>query len=185
MHRRRQEYATSGHMPGSRHGAGLPLALLLARPDHASATRLCQPACSPRIEAAPRSHCHPERALPLPCRWAATCPRRSLSWRRWIACLPASVGRLVPGVLPCLHCFGSMQPRCAHPARCACSLPPSLTLLTKSFTDSRLPPAPRTRAGAQDRICRGESTFAVELLETSSLLAHSTPASLVVRWCCR
>ncbi|PRW57902.1 DNA mismatch repair Msh6 isoform X2 [Chlorella sorokiniana] len=37
-----------------------------------------------------------------------------------------------------------------------------------------------TRIGAQDRICRGESTFAVEMLETSSLLHHSTPASLVV-----
>ncbi len=36
-------------------------------------------------------------------------------------------------------------------------------------------------AGAQDRICRGESTFAVEMLETSSLLHHSTAASLVVR----
>lgn len=36
-------------------------------------------------------------------------------------------------------------------------------------------------AGAQDRIFSGESTFAVEMLETGSLLAHSTPASLVVR----
>lgn len=33
--------------------------------------------------------------------------------------------------------------------------------------------------GAQDRVCRGESTFAVEMLETSSLLHHSTLASLV------
>ncbi|KAL4430604.1 hypothetical protein ABPG77_005844 [Micractinium sp. CCAP 211/92] len=37
-----------------------------------------------------------------------------------------------------------------------------------------------TRLGAQDRIFRGESTFAVEMLETSSLLRHATPASLVV-----
>lgn len=41
--------------------------------------------------------------------------------------------------------------------------------------------APMVLAGAQDRICRGESTLAVEMLETSSLLHHSTPASLVVR----
>ncbi|KAL4436867.1 hypothetical protein ABPG75_004006 [Micractinium tetrahymenae] len=37
-----------------------------------------------------------------------------------------------------------------------------------------------TRIGAQDRIFSGESTFAVEMLETSSLLRHATPASLVV-----
>lgn len=37
-----------------------------------------------------------------------------------------------------------------------------------------------TRVGAQDRIFRGESTFAVEMLETSSLLRHASPASLVV-----
>jgi DNA mismatch repair ATPase MutS len=37
-----------------------------------------------------------------------------------------------------------------------------------------------TRIGAQDRICAGESTFAVEMLETAALLHHSTAASLVV-----
>ncbi|KAL4858267.1 DNA mismatch repair protein Msh6 [Chlorella vulgaris] len=37
-----------------------------------------------------------------------------------------------------------------------------------------------TRIGAHDRLFQGESTFLVEMMECSSLLRHSTPASLVV-----
>lgn len=37
-----------------------------------------------------------------------------------------------------------------------------------------------TRIGANDRICAGESTFMVELLETSNILKHSTKHSLVI-----
>ncbi|KAI3425826.1 hypothetical protein D9Q98_007801 [Chlorella vulgaris] len=37
-----------------------------------------------------------------------------------------------------------------------------------------------TRIGAHDRLFQGESTFLVEMMECSSLLRHSTPASVVV-----
>jgi DNA mismatch repair protein MSH6 len=37
-----------------------------------------------------------------------------------------------------------------------------------------------TRLGANDNIGEGESTFFVELSETSSILQHSTPSSVVL-----
>jgi len=37
-----------------------------------------------------------------------------------------------------------------------------------------------TRIGANDRICAGESTFMVELLETSNIIKHATSHSLVI-----
>lgn len=40
--------------------------------------------------------------------------------------------------------------------------------------------AVHTRMGASDDLARGRSTFLEELLETSSILAAATPASLVV-----
>lgn len=49
----------------------------------------------------------------------------------------------------------------------------------ESFT---LTPVDRifTRLGAHDRITRGQSTFAVEMEETSTILSHATPQSLVI-----
>ena len=46
----------------------------------------------------------------------------------------------------------------------------------------RLTPVDRvfTRVGASDRIMAGESTFFVELAETSSILQHATRHSLVL-----
>src|SRR5947208_13338541 len=37
-----------------------------------------------------------------------------------------------------------------------------------------------TRVGAQDDIATGQSTFMVEMVETSYILAHATPRSLVI-----
>lgn len=37
-----------------------------------------------------------------------------------------------------------------------------------------------TRLGAHDRITRGQSTFAVEMEETATILSHATPQSLVI-----
>lgn len=49
----------------------------------------------------------------------------------------------------------------------------------ESFT---LTPVDRifTRLGAHDRITRGQSTFAVEMEETATILSHATPKSLVI-----
>ena len=54
----------------------------------------------------------------------------------------------------------------AHVPASACNM----TLVDKIFT----------RVGANDRILAGESTFFVELNETSTILKHSTHKSLVI-----
>lgn len=49
-------------------------------------------------------------------------------------------------------------------------------------TSCTLTPVDRifTRLGAHDRITRGQSTFAVEMEETATILSHATPQSLVI-----
>ncbi|EFN55664.1 hypothetical protein CHLNCDRAFT_17980, partial [Chlorella variabilis] len=67
----------------------------------------------------------------------------------------------------------AQRPSHMPPAQMGCYVPAAA---------AQLAPVDRifTRIGAQDRIFRGESTFAVEMLEAASLLRHSTPASLLV-----
>ncbi len=83
-----------------------------------------------------------------------------------------------------VQAWGLTCSSCVHNSSVKKSRTPGSIALPKCYLSSPFTSSPhpiKPSVGAQDRIFRGESTFAVEMLETSSLLRHATPASLVVR----